>query len=45
LIIFTNDKGKMGRFANRTFTKMVAWVVAAIILVLNLYLLWDTLFH
>lgn len=45
LIVFTNDKRKMGRFANRTFTKVVAWIVAAIILVLNLYLLWDTLFH
>jgi len=45
LIVFTNDKRKMGRFANRTFTKVVAWIVASIILVLNLYLLWDTLFH
>lgn len=45
LIVFTNDKRKMGRFANRTFTKVVAWIVATIILVLNLYLLWDTLFH
>jgi manganese transport protein len=45
LIIFTNDKRKMGRFANRTFTKMVAWIVATIILFLNLYLLWDTVFH
>ncbi len=39
LIVFTNDKRKMGRFANRTFTKVVAWIVASIILVLNLYLL------
>lgn len=45
LIVFTNDKRKMGRFANHTFTKVVAWIVASIILVLNLYLLWDTLFH
>jgi len=45
LIIFTNDRLKMGAFVNQTFTKVVAWMVAAIILLLNLYLLWDTLFH
>lgn len=44
LIIFTNDRLKMGAFVNRAFTKVVAWVVAGIILILNLYLLWDTLF-
>ena len=43
LILFTNDRHKMGSFANSLGTKMVAWVVAAIILVLNLYLLYDTL--
>ena len=45
LIIFTNDRLKMGAFVNQAFTKVVAWMVAAIILLLNLYLLWDTLFH
>jgi manganese transport protein len=44
LVIFTNDRLKMGAFANRTFTKVIAWIVAGIILTLNLYLLWDTLF-
>jgi manganese transport protein len=43
LILFTNDRQKMGRFVNSIGTKMVVWVVAAIILVLNLYLLYDTL--
>jgi manganese transport protein len=43
LILFTNDRHKMGRFANSMGTKIIAWVVAAIILVLNLYLLYDTL--
>ena len=45
LIIFTNDRLKMGGFVNRSFTKVVAWIVAFIILTLNLYLLWDMLFH
>jgi manganese transport protein len=44
LIIFTNDRLKMGVFVNRPFTKIIAWTVAAIILVLNLYLLYDTIF-
>jgi len=44
LILFTNDKAKMGSFVNTTFTKVTAWLVAAIILVLNVYLLYDTLF-
>ena len=43
LILFTNDKHKMGPFANKLPTKIVAWLVAGIILVLNAYLLWDSL--
>ena len=43
LILFTNDRDKMGHFANSRGTKIVAWVVAAIILLLNLYLLYDAL--
>jgi manganese transport protein len=43
LILFTNDRHKMGHFVNSRGTKIVAWVVAAIILLLNLYLLYDTL--
>jgi manganese transport protein len=45
LIIFTNDRLKMGVFANSTPTKIIAWVVAGIILVLNLYLLYVTVFN
>jgi manganese transport protein len=45
LILFTNNKQKMGSFANKPFLKCTAWVAAAIILVLNLYLLYDTFFH
>jgi manganese transport protein len=43
LILFTNDKRKMGDFANRAFTKIIVWAVAGIILLLNLYLLFDIL--
>ena len=42
LIVFTNDKEKMGSFVNKPALKVVAWAVAGIILSLNLYLLIDT---
>jgi manganese transport protein len=44
LIIFTNDSLKMGTFVNSLLTKIVAWTVAFIILILNLYLLFKTIF-
>ncbi len=44
LVIFTNDKTKMGSFANKKLLKIIAWTVSAIILLLNLYLLYDTFF-
>jgi manganese transport protein len=44
LVLFTNNKAKMGKFANSLFTKIIVGIVAAIILVLNIYLLFDTLF-
>lgn len=44
LIIFTNNPAKMGSFVNTPPMKIIVWAVAAIILVLNVYLLWDTLF-
>ncbi len=45
LVIFTNDKQKMGSFVNNKFLKITAWTVSAVILLLNLYLLYDTFFH
>jgi manganese transport protein len=42
LIIFTNDRAKMGIFVNRTPTKVIVWTIAAIILTLNAYLLYKT---
>ena len=44
LVIFTNSKEKMGEFANNTFLKIIVWFVSAIILILNIYLLFTTLF-
>jgi manganese transport protein len=44
LILFTNNKEKMGSFVNGRLLKYTAWIAATIILVLNLYLLYDTFF-
>ena len=41
LVMFTSDKIKMGKFANPPWLKWLAWVVTAIIVVLNLYLLFQ----
>ena len=43
LVLFTNDKLKMGVFVNRPWLRITAWVVAGIILVLNAFLLYQTL--
>jgi len=43
LIHFTSDKTKMGKFANPFWLKLAAWVVAAIIVTLNLKLVLDEL--
>jgi manganese transport protein len=39
LIRFTNDRGRMGELANRGWVKVLAWVTAAAILVLNFWLI------
>jgi len=44
LVMFTSDKLKMGEFANSKFLKISSWVVAVIIMALNIYLLWNTFF-
>jgi len=41
LVMFTSDRRKMGEFANPTWLKALAWITAAVILVLNFKLLWD----
>jgi manganese transport protein len=44
LVMFTNSKAKMGEFANKSYLKIIVWLVTLIILVLNLYLLFTTIF-
>ena len=42
LVMFTNDKLKMGEFVNRPWTKYLAWFVAMVIALLNAWLLFQT---
>jgi manganese transport protein len=44
LVMFTSDKLKMGEFANSNLLKITSWIVAVIIIGLNIYLLWNTFF-
>ena len=43
LVAFTGDPRKMGRFANRGWVKLAAWAICAIIITLNVTLLWNML--
>ena len=42
LLRFTDEKAKMGEFVNRPWLKILGWATAAIIIVLNVKLLFDT---
>jgi len=42
LVVFTSDKKKMGNFVNSTWIQVLSWIVTAVIIVLNVYLLWLT---
>jgi len=42
LMRFTNEKAKMGQFANRLWLKILGWTTTAIIIILNVKLLFDT---
>lgn len=44
LVLFTNDKAKMQGFENSMVVKTISWIVASIIVALNVYLLWKTFF-
>lgn len=44
LVVFTNDKNKMGQFANKPILKASVWLIALIVLGLNIYLLGDMIF-
>ena len=41
LVLFTNDRAKMGQFANPAWLKALAWIVAVVIIALNGKLLFD----
>jgi len=43
LVALTGDPRKMGRFANRGWVKLAAWAICAIIITLNVTLLWNML--
>lgn len=43
LVIFTSDKKIMGVLVNRKITTILAWVIAGIIIALNLYLIFATI--
>src|ERR1700726_2407761 len=42
LLRFTDEKAKMGEFANKSWLKILGWTTAAIIIGLNVKLLFDT---
>lgn len=44
LIKFTSDTKKMGEFVNPLWLKILAWIVAIVIICLNIYLLFRTFF-
>lgn len=44
LVMFTGSKLKMGQFANKLWLKILIWIIAVIIILLNLYLLYETFF-
>jgi manganese transport protein len=42
LVRFTSERSKMGEFVNPGWVKLLAWLVAIVIAVLNVYLLYKT---
>jgi len=42
LVTFTSDKGKMGKFVNRRWLTILSWIIAAVIISLNAFLLVQT---
>lgn len=44
LVMFTGSKLKMGQFVNKLWLKITVWIIAFIIISLNLYLLFETFF-
>ena len=42
LMRFTDEKAKMGEFANRLWLRVLGWLIAGVIIILNVKLLFDT---
>ena len=42
LMRFTDEKAKMGEFANPLWLKILGWTTTAVIIILNVKLLFDT---
>ncbi|MBK6537644.1 MAG: Nramp family divalent metal transporter [Ignavibacteria bacterium] len=42
LVMFTSEKKKMGKFTNKLWIKITAWIVSTIIIGLNAFLLYET---
>ena len=43
LVMFTSDKKRMGAFVNKLWLKIVSWSIAVIIVMLNVYLIVQTI--
>src|SRR6266852_1031237 len=43
LVHFTSDRRRMGEFANKTWVIILAWITAAVILVLNVWLMGQSI--
>ncbi|MBR2567052.1 MAG: Nramp family divalent metal transporter [Paenibacillus sp.] len=43
LVMFTSDKKSMGPFVNKLWLQIVSWIIATIIVVLNVYLIIQTI--
>lgn len=41
LINFTGDVKKMGKFVNNFYLKIISWIIAFILIIMNLFLLYD----
>ncbi|KMY30782.1 Nramp family divalent metal transporter [Lysinibacillus xylanilyticus] len=44
LVMFTSKRDIMGSLVNHRITTILGWIVVAIVVTLNLYLLWQTVF-
>ena len=43
LVIFTSNSKLMGEFVNKTWVKILSWIIAVILIILNVYLILNTL--